>query len=174
MIRDYTLKLDLQPIKEYVISERKSTQLTAKKSNVGGYQSFIYDKWPEVLFGLRDFIQAQIPEQTFMTLWYNINGHGCYNEVHHHSLDDGYSGVFYIDVPDENMGNLYFEDGTEYEPTPNRLILFPSDLKHGVKTNLSHKKRISMSFNYLKHTDKEPKDKLDQFFSDNLKSGIII
>ena len=174
MIRDYTLELDLQTIKEYVISEKKSTDLTARKSNVGGWQSFLCREWPKVLFGLKKFIQKQIPEYTFMSLWYNVNGHGCYNQVHHHSLDDGYSGVFYIDVPDENMGNLYFEDGTEYEPTPNRLILFPSDLKHGVKTNLSHKKRISMSFNYLKHPEKAPKDKLDQFFSDNLKSGIII
>ena len=170
MIRDYTLKLDLQPIKEYVISERKSTQLTAKKSNIGGYQSFIYDKWPEVLFGLRDFIQAQIPEQTFMTLWYNINGRGCYNLMHDHNKEEGYSGVFYLDAPDKNMGNLYFENGKEYEPIPNRLILFPADLKHGVKPNLSNQSRISMSFNYLRYPEKEMKFPGQEY----LKSGIKI
>ena len=30
----------------------------------------------------------------------------------YHAGSEGYSGV---DVPDEDMGNLYFEDGTEYE-----------------------------------------------------------
>ena len=170
MIRDYTLELDLQPIKEYVISEKKSTQLTAKKSNVGGYQSLIYDKWPEVLFGLKNFIRRQIPDQTFISLWYNVNGYGCYNKLHLHNMEEGYSGVFYIDVPDKDMGNLYFEDGTEYEPIPNRLILFPTDLKHGVKPNQSNQKRISMSFNYLKNPNREIKFQGHEF----LKSGIKI
>ena len=47
----YTLKLDLQPIKEYVISEKKSTDLTARKSNIGGWQSFLCQA--KVLFGLK-------------------------------------------------------------------------------------------------------------------------
>ena len=170
MIRDYTLELDLQPIKEYVISEKKSTDLTARKSNVGGWQSFLCREWPKVLFGLKNFIQKQIPDQTFISLWYNVNGHGCYNKLHLHNVEEGYSGVFYIDVPDKDMGNLYFEDGTEYEPIPNRLILFPTDLKHGVKPNQSNQKRISMSFNYLKNPDREIKFQGHEF----LKSGIKI
>ena len=105
-----------------------------------------------------------------MTLWYNINGRGCYNLMHDHNKEEGCSGVFYIDAPDKNMGNLYFENGKEYEPIPNRLILFPADLKHGVKPNLSNQSRISMSFNYVRYPEKEMKFPGQEY----LKSGIKI
>ena len=63
------------------------------------------------------------------------NGYGDYNEMHIHEPKrvDGISGVYYVDVPDKNMGAIYFEDGTQYEPKDNRLLLFPSYLKHGVR-----------------------------------------
>ena len=123
MVKIYQLNLDLQPIKEFVYNMQKSTQLNVMKSNIGGWQSQIEKEWPKVLFGLRDFIQSKIPKQTFMTLWYNINGRGCYNLMHDHNTEEGCSGVFYIDVPDKNMGNLYFENGKEYEPIPNANLL---------------------------------------------------
>ena len=170
MVKIYQLNLDLQPIKEFVYNMQKSTQLNVMKSNIGGWQSQIEKEWPKVLFGLRDFIQSKIPKQTFMTLWYNINGRGCYNLMHDHNTEEGCSGVFYIDVPDKNMGNLYFENGEEYEPIPNRLILFPSDLKHGVKPNKGNQPRFSMSFNYVRHPEKEMKFQGQQY----LKSGITI
>ena len=90
--------------------------------------------------------------------------------MHDHNKEEGYSGVFYIDVPDKNMGNLYFENGKEYEPIPNRLILFPADLKHGGKPNLSNQSRISMSFNYVRYPEKEMKFPGQEY----LKSGIKI
>ena len=94
------------------------------------------------------------------------------NEHHHgHEHPNSIiSGVFYIDAPDKNMGNLYFENGKEYEPIPNRLILFPADLKHGVKPNLSNQSRISMSFNYVRYPEKEMKFPGQEY----LKSGIKI
>ena len=170
MVKIYQLNLDLQPIKEFVYNMQKSTQLNVMKSNIGGWQSQIEKEWPKVLFGLRDFIQSKIPKQTFMTLWYNINGRGCYNLMHDHNTEEGCSGVFYIDVPDKNMGNLYFENGKEYEPIPNRLILFPADLKHGVKPNQSNQPRFSMSFNYVMYPEKEIKFQGQQY----LESGITI
>ena len=170
IVKHYDLNLNLKPIKQYVLNEKKSTGLKNQNSNVGGYQSFAYKEWPKVLFDLKNYIQKQIPDQTFISLWYNINGYDCYNKLHLHNVEKGYSGVFYIDVPDKDMGNLYFEDGTEYKPIPNRLILFPTDLKHGVKPNQSNQKRISMSFNYLKNPNREIKFQGHEF----LKSGIKI
>ena len=55
-------------------------------------------------------------------------------------------------------------------PIPNRLILFPADLKHGVKPNLSNQSRISMSFNYVRYPEKEMKFPGQEY----LKSGIKI
>ena len=150
LVKEYTLNLDLSPIKEYVRNFKEFTSLTAKKSNVGGWQSIREGIWPPILNEVEIFIQKQIPDMTFTTLWYNINGYGHYNQMHYHHLEEGYSGVFYIDVPDKNMGNIYFESGEEYEPRENTLLLFPSDLKHGVRPNQSQLHRISMSFNYIK------------------------
>ena len=138
MIKEYQLNLDLKPIKEFVYDLKKSTTLTAQKSNKGGFQSFIEKEWPSVLTELEVFIQKQIPDMNFINLWYNINGTGHYNDMHYHLLEEGYSGAFYIDVPEpKKMGNIYFETGEEIEPKENTLLLFPADLKHGVRPNRS-------------------------------------
>ena len=164
LVKEYRLNLDLLSIKEYVYSLKNSTSIQANKSNKGGWQSIIQNHWPPILNELKVFIQKQIPDMTFTTLWFNVNGYQHYNELHrHNNTSEGYSGVFYIDVPDQNMGNLYFEDGTEYEPIPNKLILFPTNLIHGVHPNMSHKNRVSMSFNYLHRN-----------YNDGLQSGICV
>ena len=82
MIKEYQLNLDLKPIKEFVYDLKKSTTLTAQKSNKGGFQSFIEKEWPPVLTELEGFIQKQIPDMNFINLWYNINGTGHYNDMH--------------------------------------------------------------------------------------------
>lgn len=103
-------------------------------------------------------------------MWINVNGPGGYNVLHTHPNSD-LSGVFWINCP-KNCGNLVFESPnhfTQYktiescdeqikqslnyynnfwlEPTEGKLIIFPSDLKHFVKENLSNEDRISISFN---------------------------
>ena len=99
------------------------------------------------------FVEKQIPVYTLQSLWYNSNGYGDYNLMHkHHKEEDAVSGVYYIEVPDENMGKIYFETGEEYEPKENRLLLFPADLRHGVRKNESRRRRISLAFNYMKIT----------------------
>ena len=154
--------------KEFVYDLKKSTTLTAQKSNKGGFQSFIEKEWPSVLTELEVFIQKQIPDMNFINLWYNINGTGHYNDMHYHLLEEGYSGAFYIDVPEpKKMGNIYFETGEEIEPKENTLLLFPADLKHGVRPNRSKFVRMSMSFNYLKV---KPDGRLDKMRT--LESGI--
>ena len=152
MVRDYILKLDIKTIQDYVRNDIFNTSLGATKSNVGGWQSFRIVSWPKELKELQTFVEKQIPEYTFQTLWFNSNGYGHYNLMHnHHSQEiDAVSGVYYIEVPDKNMGRIYFETDEEYDPQENRLLLFPADLRHGVRKNQSHKKRISLAFNYTR------------------------
>ena len=154
MVRDYILKLDIKTIQDYVYNNIFNTSLGANKSNVGGWQSFRMVSWPKELKELQTFVEKEIPEYTFQSLWFNSNGYGHYNLMHdHHSEEiDAISGVYYIEVPDKNMGRIYFETDEEYDPQENRLLLFPADLRHGVRKNQSHKRRISLAFNYIRIT----------------------
>ena len=49
MIRDYTLKLDIKTIQDYVHNDVLKTSLSANKSNIGGWQSPIVWSWPKEL-----------------------------------------------------------------------------------------------------------------------------
>ena len=154
MVRDYILKLDIKTIQDYVHNDVLNTSLGANKSNVGGWQSTVYWGWNKKLKELQMSVEKLIPEYTFQSLWVNSNGYGDYNDMHIHEPKrvDGISGVYYVDVPDKNMGAIYFEDGTQYEPKNNRLLLFPSYLKHGVRKNESKFERVSLAFNYIRIT----------------------
>ena len=153
MVRDYILKLDIKTIQDYVWDIVFNTTLSSKKSNVGGWQSPVYWSWPKELKELQTFVEKEIPEYTLQSLWFNLNGYGDYNLMHkHHKEKDAVSGVYYIEVPDKNMGRIYFETDEEYDPQENRLLLFPANLRHGVRKNQSHKRRISLAFNYIRIT----------------------
>jgi hypothetical protein len=96
--------------------------------------------------------------------WININGNGSYNESHHHmgGVSNGkkqsiLSGVFYLNVPDGDCGDIVFikKDGKEasVKPTNGDLLLFSPSLLHRVEKNNTNGERISIAFNYIKsHT----------------------
>ena len=178
MIRDYTLELDLQTIKEYVISEKKSTDLTARKSNVGGWQSNDYRTFDNT--PLQDLVKYALKESHHIAadlgipksdryvenLWVNINPKFADNHAHVHP-EARLSGVFYVDAP-ENSGDICFTrdigyalvtvapeltrySGVEqhYPAKTNRMLIFPAWVEHHVKSNMSDQDRISISFNIL-------------------------
>ena len=101
--------------------------------------------------------------------WININGKHDYNLLHDHQKSV-LSGVYYVDVPDDNMGDLvlvrpdhadYFLTGNVEESTmvnapsvskkavTSTMYLFPSWIKHYVDRNESEKERISIAFNLV-------------------------
>lgn len=101
--------------------------------------------------------------------WININGKHDYNLLHDHQKSI-LSGVYYVEVPEDNMGDLvlvrpdhadYFLTGNVEEPTmvnapsvtkkavTSTLYLFPSWIKHYVDRNESDKERISIAFNLV-------------------------
>ena len=79
---------------------------------------FIGDKLDETIKNV--IKQINVPELKFKSYWSNINLYGDYNTLHNHR-GSILSGVFYIDVPDENMGNINFfkrSDDIEYYLPP--------------------------------------------------------
>lgn len=103
-------------------------------------------------------------------MWININKKGNYNVLHHHP-NSTISGVFWVRTP-ENCGSLVFHsphsftqslllesidsevatkqnyyDCFNFNAKEGTMILFPSDLMHGVEPNESEEDRISIAFN---------------------------
>lgn len=107
--------------------------------------------------------------------WININGKHDYNMPHDHQ-NSILSGVYYVSVPDTNMGDLVLHRGDNAEffltskiqreqtmanalsvPCPikeSMFYLFPSWVKHSVERNESDKERISIAFNFVDSTVK--------------------
>lgn len=102
--------------------------------------------------------------------WININGKYDYNEQHDHQ-NSVLSGTYYVQVPEENMGDLVLHRGdsaeffltskVEREQTmanstmikcnvkESSFYLFPSWVKHSVERNNSDSERISIAFNFV-------------------------
>jgi len=96
------------------------------------------------------------------TSWVTKTPPGHFIQTHHHQ-SSMISGVYYHEVP-ENSGDIYFRSNDKMmETSPffmraqdyyvrslkGRMILFPSWIDHGVRSNNSNKDRISISFNII-------------------------
>lgn len=99
--------------------------------------------------------------------WINIAEHNQYQEYHVHP-NSHFSVVFYIQtfencgdiyfaspeknnmkpLPKENGINAYNAGSCSFKAEQGKLIIFPSNLQHMVRTNLSSKQRISFSANF--------------------------
>ena len=138
-------------------SKRKLVKRSSSSKN-GAKQSTMLYAFPKVFNQLETYLQKELPRYTFITSWINSNGYDSFNKPHWHSRiknDDRISGIYYVSVPDKNMGNLYFETGEEYEPIENRLILFVNlyfqdcilDLQMNVQNN--SKDQLFLNFFYF-------------------------
>lgn len=95
--------------------------------------------------------------------WLNYTSKGQFHHTHRHA-NSFVSGVFYIDTDDNDKINFYEEIWAPYSipsqnygcynsplrwfPTEkNSLVLFPSNLKHGVEEIIDDHTRISLAFN---------------------------
>ena len=170
MINEYTLKLpDYTDTMSRIVGDY--TQIGRVKSNRGGYQSSLLepDDMPFLLKQCIDYYVHVIDNTVNMVHWWiNVNGKGHSNGSHDHydrtppAEPMGVSGVFFIYVPEDNMGDIVFQ-GTvmrsnptlynppkRFKPRKNRLLVFPSDCFHSVEPNESNKSRISIAFNHIK------------------------
>ena len=166
----------LSDMKDYILKIKEEEPEGVKKTNYGGWQSKNYKKFPKVFKLIADKIdstikscakQIGVPELSLKSFWCNVNTYGDYNTLHNHR-GSILSGVFYVDVPDENMGNINFQrsddieyylpplkeynnftgEKASYKPETGKVLIFPSWLKHSVDGSRSKKERISISFNY--------------------------
>ena len=171
------LDIDNTSIKEYCLEVKKQKPGTII-SNRGGWHS------NDLLFPLPLALEELFNDMTifvndvcyrytgielkFGNFWININGKYDYNLLHDHQKSI-LSGVYYVDVPDNNMGDLVLHrgDNAEFflknikEPTMSNALscikqakestfyLFPSWIKHHVERNESDKERISIAFNFV-------------------------
>jgi len=112
------------------------------------------------------------------TMWSIINPPGSANKSHIHPGSD-WSGVYYVHAP-KNAGKISFQDpraaqlmsrpsyipnqkrvkdawtSVQYQPTPGRLLIFPSWLYHAVEPNMSELEgdaanRVIISLNLSQH-----------------------
>jgi len=178
-------KYFIKGIKDFVLKEKKEVSTSHKIADgrynsvfKGGWRSKNYTNWAQLgSFGhmgqkLDETIEScrikiGVPELKLSAYWFSVNSYGDHTALHNHR-DSVLSGVFYIDIPDKNMGNINFErsddisyflpplenynnftgERASYVPKTGRVLIFPSWLKHSVDTNRSKKNRISVSFNY--------------------------
>lgn len=168
--------VDNLAIKEYALN-LQSNSAGRQVSNCGGWQSQSFTNLDPVLDLLRNKIEVKvleasmsvgIPSPFFANMWININPAKAHNNIHNHR-GAIISGVYYVDVPEENMGNIEFYRNDEadyyldkvqgkrnnftsltvtYPAITGMLYLFPSWLKHSVQSNNGTQNRISISFNY--------------------------
>jgi uncharacterized protein (TIGR02466 family) len=172
--------IDNRSIKDYCLRVR-SEKPGVKISNRGGWHSseLIYPipQDLETLFNdLNVFVNDVCARYTGISdlrlgnFWININGHHDYNLAHDHQKSI-LSGVYYVSVPKQNMGDLILERGDNAEffltgdinreftmanaseavkpAKESTFYLFPSWIKHRVERNESNEERISIAFNFV-------------------------
>lgn len=91
-----------------------------------------------------------------MEIWATFHFSGISHLIHTHP-NSLVSGVYYVDIPEDNFGLLLLEDPRgPYPPFDNRIkikpstgdiIIFPSWLPHQVSPTSNINPRISIAFN---------------------------
>ena len=69
------------------------------------------------------------------------------NDISEEKLKQLTTSIFYINT---NNGYTKFEDGTKVESVANRMVTFPSNLKHRGTSCTDENVRIVINFNYFK------------------------
>ncbi len=169
--------INLSNLIEYAYSLKKSEfGEVGRKSSVNGFQSNeIYNSDDNVIPLFREISNIintnckqiiGLVEVELGYYWVNINGRGSYNEKHHHmgskpnsKKQSILSGVFYLNVPGGDAGNIIFtnKDGSESSiyPINGDLLLFSPSMIHRVETNNTDEERISLAFNYIKSSKQQ-------------------
>ena len=116
---------------------------------IGYAQDIVFRVFEKRLLALYKSLEAD----TNPPFWFNLAEPGEITGVHDHSKAAEISGVYYIATP-PSSGDLFFRtEGAEdffLQPIEGTLVLFPSNLRHGVAENLSEYNRISLAFNLFK------------------------
>jgi uncharacterized protein (TIGR02466 family) len=169
-----------QEIKDYCLYLKDNTKGVNISNRGGWHSSEILLPMPQDLRNLFSnleifvnencFRDVGVPNLKFGNFWININYPGSYNIAHDHQ-NSILSGVYYVSVPFDNMGDLVLHrgDNAEYflksnvdristksnslvavkKPIESVFYIFPSWVKHYVESNISQGDRISIAFNFI-------------------------
>jgi uncharacterized protein (TIGR02466 family) len=170
--------VDNAGIASYSRMLREKTQGVTISNRGGWHSKEVLNPLPENLVEFFNTLEKFVAEYigTFTSVnslklgnfWININGPNDYNLVHDHQ-NSILSGVYYVEVPEGDSGNLIIErDDTaefflgrykgsgpfytlehSFIPEAGKLILFPAWTKHRVERNNTSKERISIAFNFV-------------------------
>ena len=169
-----------QEIKDYCLYLKDNTKGINISNRGGWHSSEILLPMPQDLRSLFSnleifvnencFKDIGVPNLKFGNFWVNVNYPGSYNIAHDHQ-NSILSGVYYVSVPFDNMGDLVLHrgDNAEYflksnveristrsnslvavkKPIESVFYIFPSWVKHYVESNISQGDRISIAFNFI-------------------------
>jgi len=169
-----------QEIKDYCLYLKDNTKGVNISNRGGWHSSEILLPMPqdlrslfsnlEVFVNENCFKEMGVPNLKFGNFWVNINTPNSYNLAHDHQ-NSVLSGVYYVSVPHDNMGDLVLHRGdtAEYflksdverigtktnsfvsvkKPIESVFYIFPSWVKHHVESNNSQGDRISIAFNFI-------------------------
>jgi len=95
-------------------------------------------------------IWQSLEMRSLLRLKLNMNPRTTEIVEHGHHVDfpweDSYSGVFYFNT---NDGYTKFEDGTKVESIANRMVIFPTNIKHTGTTCTDQQSRIVLNINWF-------------------------
>jgi uncharacterized protein (TIGR02466 family) len=169
-----------EEIKDYCLYLKANTKGVNISNRGGWHSSKILLPMPqdlrnlfsnlEIFVNQNCFKHIGVPNLKFGNFWVNINSPGSYNLLHDHQSSI-LSGVYYVSVPHDNMGDLVLHRGdtAEYflksdverigtktnslvavkKPIESVFYIFPSWVKHHVESNNSQGDRISIAFNFI-------------------------
>mgnify|MGYP002021153372 FL=1 len=174
-------------LEQWILNIREKDNGTTK-SNYGGWQSPFISNLQErgeditvfldLIHTIREGMNLlkfkNIPTDSIMTMWANINNKGNWNQMHHHI--DGFgtnlSGIYYVKCP-ENCGQFVYKDprsvmsldsfvrnwnmGGLHTRTPKAgdFYMFPPYLEHMVTPSQTEESRISIAWNVKFEGDEE-------------------
>ena len=71
------------------------------------------------------------------------------NDIPDEKIKQWTTSIFYVNT---NDGYTEFEDGTKVESVANRMVTFPTNLKHRGTSCTNEKRRVAINFNYFSKT----------------------
>ena len=156
-------------VKEWALGYKKANA-SVVISNRGGYQSqqnFNFNTFPYHEH-VKNMMAEFTPFNEFAVVgwWLNINEKGDYNLTHTHPstdlaavwyITDNENALYFQDPLIQNRSNLYSNIFSQFGETATKafdckkgdLIVFPSDVHHGVEPHQLDTPRISIAFNML-------------------------
>ena len=144
----------------YSSDDKQSFPLDHKSPHIGFFYHMIYEKNvpcspfynyfsnileqlnATILFRIRVNLTPGLPEPQFADF------HSDTSDILQEDIAGEWTtSILYINT---NNGYTEFEDGTKVESVANRLVIFPSNIKHRMVSQTDEEPRILINFNYLR------------------------